>query len=286
MKLKLYTVAAAATFLSAMLLTTKTYTHSTVPDPGRSGDPLTNQTCAAGSGCHGTTTLDGTSAITLQIGTILSILTPANASFVPVASTEYYLSVGLTETAQKYGFELSALTANNQQAGSFTVNNINVTSTTLNNIQYVSHKNASAATKNSIFKWTAPATISGPITFYIASNFANGDASENNDVIYKRAVSINGGSVGISTPNSLNSFTVFPNPANEKITLSYNLLNSEYVSAQIMNSEGKVVKNLFAENQAIGIVENSFNIAELAAGKYYVHINAGGKSSVKPLIKF
>lgn len=285
MKLKLYTVAAAATFLSAMLLTTKTYTHSTVPDPGRSGDPLTNQTCAAGSGCHGTTTLDGTSAITLKIGIDQSLLNPANASFVPVASTEYILSVGLTGTAQKYGFELSALTANNQQAGSFTVNNTTVTSTTLNNIQYVSHKNASA-TKNWIFKWTAPATISGPITFYIASNFANGDASENNDVIYKRAVSINGGSVGISTPNSLNSFTVFPNPANEKITLSYNLLNSEYVSAQIMNSEGKVVKNLFAEKQTIGIVENSFNIAELAAGKYYVHINAGGKSSVKPLIKF
>lgn len=285
MKLKFYTVVAAATFLSAMLLTTKTYTHSTVPDPGRSGDPLTNQTCAAGSGCHGSTTLDGTSAITLQIGTSQSILNPANASFVPVASTEYYLSVGLTNTAQKYGFELSALTASNQQAGSFTVNNTNVTSTTLNNIQYVSHKNASAA-KAWIFKWTAPATISGPITFYIASNFANGDASENNDVIYKRAISINGGSVGISTPNSLNSFTVFPNPANEKITLSYSLLNSEYVSAQIMNSEGKVVKNLFAEKQAIGIVENSFNIAELAAGKYYVHINAGGKSSVKPLIKF
>lgn len=285
MKLKLYSVAVATTFCAVMLFTTKTYTHSSVPDPGHSGDPLTNQTCASGSGCHGSTTQDGTSAIALQIGTSPNLLNPATASFVPAASTEYYLSVGLTGTAQKYGFELSALTASNQQAGSFTVNNTNVTSNTFNGIQYVSHKNATAA-KTWIFKWTSPATINGPITFYIASNFANGDTTSNGDVIYKKAVSINGGSVGIISPSNLNNFTVYPNPASEKTTLSYNLLNSEYVSAQIMNSEGTVVKNLFAEKQAIGIVENTFNIAELAAGKYFVHINAGGKSSVKPLVKF
>ena len=286
MKVKLYSVATVTFFLAAMAVNTKTYTNSTVPPPGHSGDPVSNQTCAANSNCHGTTTNDGTSIITLQIGTSAGLLSPMTTSFVPTASTDYYIGLSINGTAQKYGFELSALNSSNAQAGTFTITNVNGTQkNTLSNIEYVSHKNANA-TKSWLVKWTSPASISGPITFYAATNLADGNGNSTGDNIYKRAVSINGTPSAINDLKELSSITVYPNPASENITLSYNLLSNQYVTAQIMNSEGKIVRTLVSENQNTGVIENTYNIADLAAGKYYVHINAAGKSSVKPLVKF
>jgi hypothetical protein len=286
MKVKFYAVASIAVFFSAMLVNTKTFTNSTVPPPGYAGDPVNNQTCAAGSSCHGSNTQDGTSVISLQIGTSQNLLSPMAPSFVPTASTDYIIGLAINGTAQKYGFAVSALTSSNKQAGSFTITNTNGTiKNTANNIEYVTHKNATQ-TKSWFFKWTSPATISGPITFYATVNLANGNANQSGDAIYKRAVSINGGTSAISELKELTNITLYPNPATANITLNYNLLSNEYVSGQIMNSEGKVVKTLFGEKQNVGVIENTYNIADLAAGKYFVHISAAGKSTVKTLIKY
>jgi hypothetical protein len=286
MKLKFYSAAGVSVFCALMVFQTKTFTNSTVPPPGFSGDPVNNRTCASGGNCHGTNTLDGTSVITLQIGTSQALLNPMTPAFVPAPSTEYFIGLSINGTAQKYGFAVSALTSNNQQAGTFTITNTNQTiKNTSNNIEYVSHKN-STQTKNWIFKWTSPATISGPITFYAVANLADGNGNAGSDMIYKRAVSINGGPTAINDLSHIAQVALYPNPANENITLRYNLLNKEYVSAQIMNQEGKVVKTLFGEMQPAGVTENSYRIADLAAGKYYVHISAAGKSTVKTLVKY
>lgn len=286
MKVKFYSLASIAMFFGAMLVNTKTFTNSTTPPPGYAGDPVNNQTCAAGSSCHGSNTQDGTSVITLQIGPSASLLNPMTSSFVPAPSTEYVIGLLINGTAQKYGFAISALTSSNAQAGTFTITNTNNTiKNTVGNIEYVTHTN-STQTKSWLFKWTSPAIISGPITFYATANLADGNGNQSGDAIYKRAVSINGGTSAISELKELTNITLNPNPATANITLSYNLLSNEYVSAQIINSEGKAVKTLFGEKQNVGVVENTYNIADLAAGKYFVHISAAGKSTVKTLVKY
>lgn len=285
MKVKLYATIAVSSFLAFMTLNNKSFTNSAPAPAGYAGDPISNETCAK-AGCHVTTVRNGNSVITIQIGTSPSILSPLSSSFTPAASTVYWINISLTGTAQKYGFSVSALNSSNQQAGSFAITNANGTSKSVaNGIEYVSQNNASA-TKSWLFKWTSPATINGPITFYATAVLGSGDGTANSDEVYKTAASINGTSSAIHDLPSLTNLTVYPNPANENITLSYNLLSSEHVTAQIMNNEGKVVKTLVDENLNMGTIENTYNIAALAAGKYYVHINAAGKSSVKPLVKF
>jgi hypothetical protein len=287
MKVKLYAFAAIAVFLLALTTTTDVYTNSALAPPGKAGDPTNNATCANGSGCHGTSTLDGTNVISLKIGTTAGAQSVATSSFVPTANTTYFMTVDLTGSVQKYGFSVTALNADtNTPADSFTITNANQTflHSNFNGVNYVAHKSASA-TKSWIYKWTAPATISGPINFYVTANLANGNGNETGDAIYKKVVSING-STSVEDISSLASVSLFPNPANENVTINYSLLNNEFVTAQIINEEGKVVKSLFGENQNVGVLQSSHNISDLAAGKYLMHISAAGKSTVKPFVKY
>ncbi|MCS6819664.1 MAG: choice-of-anchor V domain-containing protein [Chitinophagales bacterium] len=274
--------------LLALLITLnhKTFTNSTTPPPGYSGDPVNNKTCASGGGCHGSNTLDGTSVITLQIGTSQGLLTPMNGNYTLTPSTDYFIGVSINGVAQKYGFSVSALTAGNQQAGTFTITNTNNTQKNqLNNIEYVTHKN-STQTKNWIFKWKSPANVSGPITFYATANLADGNGNAGSDNIYKRTAIINSNPSSIDDVAVFTDAVIYPNPAYGHISFSYHLLSPSFVIAQIMNQEGRIVKKLFGENQSTGLVEKKFDVTELPSGKYFLHLSAAGRSSVKPFAKF
>ena len=287
MKVNLYAFAAIAVFLLALTTTTNVYTNSSLAPPGKAGDPTNNATCANGSGCHGSNTLDGASVIGLKIGPSAGAQSPATSSFVPTANTTYFMTIDLTGTAQKYGFSVTALNAGtNSPADSFTITNSNQTflHSNFNGVNYVAHK-SSSSTKSWIYKWTAPATVSGHISFYVTANLADGNTNATGDAIYKKVVTING-STSVDEISSLESITMFPNPANENVTINYSLLNNEFVTAQIINEEGKVVKSLFGENQNVGVLQSSHNISELAAGKYFMHISSAGKSTVKPFVKY
>lgn len=287
MKLKFYSATAIAVFLILLGLTTKVYTNNALAPPGKAGDPTNNATCANGSGCHGTNTLDGSSVIGLQIGATVTPQSPVTSSFVPTPNTTYFMTVDITGTAQKYGFSLTALNAGtNTPVDSFTITNTNQTflHENFNGVNYVTSKNSSA-TKSWIYKWTAPATVSGPINFYVSANLANGNGNEGGDAIYKKVFTMNGGT-SVNDIATLTNFSVYPNPASDNFTLNYNLLSNENVSAQVMTTDGKVVKNLFSERQNVGVVSSNYNISDLAAGKYFIHVTAGGKSTVKPFVKY
>jgi len=287
MKVKLYAFAAIAVFLIALTTTTNVYTNSSLAPPGKAGDPTNNTTCASGSNCHGTSTLDGTNVISLKIGATAGAQSEATSAFVPTANTTYFMTIDLTGTSPKFGFSVTALNAGtNIPADSFTITNTNGTflHANFNGVNYVAQKSASS-TKSWIYKWTAPATISGPINFYVTANISNGNGNETGDAIYKKVVSING-STSVDEISSFGSVTMFPNPASENVTINYSLLNSEFVTGQIINEEGKVVKSLFGENQNVGVLQSSYNISDLAAGKYFMHISASGKSVVKPFVKY
>ncbi len=286
MKFKFYAVAGVAVFTAAVFSSIEVKTNSAAGPAGTSGDPVNNFTCANGVSCHGSNVLDGASVIDIKIGANQGLLQTATASFVPIANTEYVMSVNLTSSSPKHGFCISALTSNNTQAGEFIITAPNQTvKNTANTIEYVSHVNSSS-TKIWLFKWKAPATVSGPITFYATANLADGNGNSTGDMIYKRAVSINGSATNVNDFATLNSIQMFPNPASENITLSYNLLSSEYVSANLLSEDGRLVKKLFGEHQNTGALQSVHNIADLPAGKYFVQISAGGKASLKPLVKY
>jgi hypothetical protein len=93
-----------------------------------------------------------------------------------------------------YGFELTAIDAAGVQAGTLVVTDAANTQlrsgfVSGNPRQYIEHTFAGAFPvefnqRTWTFKWVAPATATGPVTFYAAGNGANGDGEPTGDYIY------------------------------------------------------------------------------------------------------
>lgn len=89
--------------------------------------------------------------------------------------------------------------------------------------------------------------------------------------------------VGI-TENSkeVTELNLFPNPANGNFNLIFVNENASVVNVEISNAIGQVVKQENAPSEK-GVVNHSFNIADLKSGIYFVKINVGDKSSIRKL---
>ncbi|MDE0637090.1 MAG: hypothetical protein OXI43_14730, partial [Candidatus Poribacteria bacterium] len=129
--------------------------------------------------CHAGNTLNA-------VGGALMLTVPENYS----PGVEYDIIVNLSRTGQsRWGFEMTALNSNGARAGTFATANANTQLSAENSKQYIKHTSTGTArgkrNANSwTFKWTAPSTNIGPITFYAAGNAANGDFGTSGDYIY------------------------------------------------------------------------------------------------------
>ena len=167
--------------------------YSFQPPAAKAGDPPGNGTCAE---CHfgGLNTGDGS----------LSISAPA--AYMP--GQQYTITVTLQDPGQtRWGFELTALTSAFQMAGSL------ASADTLTKTQVFFLKTYVSHTSNGInnqlgtsplpndgtywqladgpaswtFRWTAPPSGTGTVTFYAAGNAANGNGTNGaGDFIYTK----------------------------------------------------------------------------------------------------
>ena len=148
------------------------------PPDEKTGAP--NEGTCADAGCHAQNDLNVS-------GGALMLTVPE--TYVP--NEVYTIVVDLSRAGQsKWGFEMTALDANDARVGSFTADDAaNTQLTETNNRQYIQHTTAGTAVgKNDAhsweFEWTAPDADVGPITFYAAGNAANGDFTPAGDYIY------------------------------------------------------------------------------------------------------
>jgi hypothetical protein len=103
----------------------------------------------------------------------------------------YTIIVNLSRAGQsRWGFEMTALDADGERAGSFATDAAaNTQLSEANGKQYIKHTTIGTAQGTNDahsweFQWTAPDTDIRPITFYAAGNAANGDGGATADYIY------------------------------------------------------------------------------------------------------
>ncbi len=82
--------------------------------------------------------------------------------------------------------------------------------------------------------------------------------------------------------NIVSTFNVFPNPANEKITITIDLKQSSTLMIDIIDIAGKQVALVMNEKQT-GILTKEFNISALPSGNYLVRLQVNGKSVTQKL---
>lgn len=75
-------------------------------------------------------------------------------------------------------------------------------------------------------------------------------------------------------------FNVFPNPAQDKITLSVLNTTSEKSTVEILNTMGQKV---YSSEYSVG--GDEISIADFQAGLYFVKLTVGGRSSIKKIVK-
>ena len=165
---------------------------STGPPAGVSGAPgeLTCSSCHTGPANSGQFTIE------------------APASYVPGETLSITVRHTNGSSSRKiWGFQLTALTAANEKAGSLqNPGNLGLLNNDGpgNSRQYIQHtleSNFSGQTGGShwTFDWVAPATNVGPITLYATGNQGDGNGTNTGDQIYTASVTINPPSAGVPT---------------------------------------------------------------------------------------
>lgn len=139
------------------------------------------------------------------------------------------------------------------------------------------------------FKWTAPMSGTGTISFWGALNAVNNNGSaDGGDLWNVTHIVINEWNLTsvASIRNNAFNMGIFPNPANEHATLEYSLKETSDVQADLYNICGQKVCTLFNGTQTAGEHAQVINIASLnlKRGIYIVAINDGTKSSTQKLI--
>ena len=90
-------------------------------------------------------------------------------------------------------------------------------------------------------------------------------------------------STGVNNVADYVQFSVYPNPATEKMTVQLTLKQSEKATMEILNTLGEVVLSQSADLTA-GQSNVDFNIKTLASGSYFIAVSTAEGKIVKPFM--
>jgi hypothetical protein len=251
---------------------------------GNTGAPGEN-TCAS---CHGAS---------LKVGGSESTLTFKDSVNTLITSYKLNHTYNLTfdvNISDKKGFQIVALDKNNKQAGIFVAGS-NTRVTTQNSKQYLNH--TSEFNNNWVFKWNAPKTNVGDVTFYVAAG--------NLATIYKSTYKLsafvdttnqgggnNGGGTDTTKTNTIQvnennfEFTAFYVAASQNLYLKYdaNLKGDAFVNVLDLNGRSVAYKKVGTVNG------NSVKEMELPMvvqpGTYVINMFVNNYMSSKKIVVF
>lgn len=249
------------------------HTNSTGAPAGRTGSPGDGGNTCATAGCHGATPTAGSNLFSVGV---------PSGGYNP--GQTYLIQVNFSGNGNK-GFQISPQNANGNLLGQLinTTTSGNQSTQTVGQGKYVTHTLAQSGLSASwTFQWRAPAAGTGPVTFYGA--FVNG----RNTGLRTQAITVQENpAASITETGKLQQFRMYPNPVNDRLTLSYSLERTEKVNIKVYDITGREALLLVNEQQEAGEHQMSFDLKpQLNPGVYFVSVDAGGKRfSQKLLVK-
>lgn len=236
---------------------------------GNTGAPG-ESTCAS---CHGASLIVGGSESTLTFkDSVNSLIT----SYKP--NHTYNLTFGLSVLSGK-GFQIVALDANKKQAGTLTAGTTTMV-TTQGGKQYLNHTDK--LNSSWTFKWKAPSTNVGDITFYVAA----GNRRTIYKSSYKLAAFVESQTTDIKINENNFQFTAFYVNASQNLYLKYdaNLKGDAFVNVLDMNGRSVAYKKLGPVN-GTSTKEIELPMA-VQPGTYVINLFVNNYMSSKKIIVF
>lgn len=232
------------------------------PPTGQTGAP-NETTCSTTSGCHSGGAYTGTVALT----GLPDQISP---------STAYNITVTLSSTCSRTGFELTVLDKSNAKCGTLTAgtnNNVKASGTR----EYVRQTNASSMSGGKAsyaFKWTSPAAINGDSAiFYYVMLQANGDGGKSGDNVAKGKKTV--GLIKTSATNETLDvdIKIYPNPTSDFLTIHQNKDN--ILNVTCINSLGKQLMTFDMDRS------KTLDVRNLTAGQYFLQFRQGHQTVTK-----
>ena len=250
---------------------------------GATGSPG-EQTCSQ-SNCH-----TGTANNSMGGSVALTSSDLVNWEYTP--GQTYTLTATVTQQGRSlFGVGLEALLPSGANAGTLTpgvgttIKTATVMGNSRNNIVHNSNAGATANAHSFTFTWTAPATDDGPITMYFAGNATNNNGAKTGDYIYNAYQVVTPAAVGFTEQvNTPFTYSFYPNPTTENITVNYSLEESAKVQYVIYDLTGKKVQTE-AATRFPGAQQQSIDVNSLRAGTYLLSLNVNGSVITKRFVK-
>jgi hypothetical protein len=213
-----------------------------------------------------------------------------NWEYVP--GQTYQISVTVAQTGKSlFGLGFEALLSSGANAGTLTagtgttIKNATVAGNSRRNVVHQLNGGASSGTHTFTFNWAAPTTNVGALTFYAAGNACNANGTDTGDYVYTASQVVNPAPVGITEEVAAPfTFSFYPNPATENITMNYSLEQSAKVTYTIYDLTGKQVQSE-SSNRFPGAQQQSIEVNNLQAGTYLLSVNVSGNVITKRFIK-
>lgn len=246
---------------------------------GNTGSPADNKTCAQ-IGCHPSPATAITGVITSDVPI---------TGYVP--GDTYTITATVNDPAKvKFGFEISPQANNGTLLGTMALLDATKTKFTSSSNKYITHKNAGTSWPNHTatwnFSWTAPVAGTGDVTFYGAFNFANNNGNSSGDIIHTATLTIpESFGVGIAEVESTGAFTIYPNPATDRVNLQYPVEKTQRVAISIYDLSGKLISKSFDSDETPGLHHQEIAVNDFPKGIYLVQVIKDGQSFSRKLVK-
>ena len=275
---------AAGLFALTVILATPYAAHS-YPQGAPSGTAGNNAfTCASG-GCHDSFALNsGTGSVSIDAPDVVEA-----GETVTITVTVDNTTAPAPGSSVQQGFEASV--RNLAGGDGVGVGMLTVTDDTNTRVpfdgddSYITHTTSGLTQTSYSFDWTAPAE-GGSAIIFAAGNAANGGDGSLGDYIYTTQQTI---AVAVDAEDGPDerAFTLaapFPNPARSVSTTTVTLAAPATVSARIVDGRGRTVRQIATAERRAGENDLALDVRGLAAGTYFVVVEADGARRTQPLV--
>lgn len=241
---------------------------------GSTGAPM-DGTCTA-SGCH--------ESFPLNSGEGSVEILDVPAAVVPGQAYELRVRVN-SASAARFGFQMTAMAAAGAFAGTFAPLD-GQTRLADAGARYITHTLVGTGVDVWRVRWTAPATLGGPVTFYAAGNAANGDNTRQGDRIFTTQVTtaVASSAEGTAPPSAFRLERAFPNPAHAATTVAFTLHRAAPVVVTLFDAAGRRVQVHRLGAQAPGPHQVVLDVAALTPGWYHYEVRVPGARQGRPLL--
>ncbi len=132
---------------------------------------------------------------------------------------------------------------------------------------------------------TDTVTLQNNQKYYIMVKAMNGAGLVSDSVVSDGVVYLSSISAGIKTNDVFNNLSIYPNPTNDKATISIISSDNEKINYTLLDAQGKLMEHKALEvNTGINILEINTGQLQLSKGIYFITLQTGNKTITKKLV--